>query len=391
MRGPDVVVSLKAVRDLVTSGDVGSPQNGAGEDMATRKLWVGLDVGADETAVCGTDDEGTVVFEHLVSTKASAVDALLAPKKRRIKLVGLESCSFAIPLTRSLRKLGYRVSVFDTRQASKFLAIRRNKTDKNDARGLAEIARLGRESVSEVHVKSPESQRLRSMLVTRQKLVGLRVTAESTMRSLFRLNGGRLRHSSSAAILKKNVANELKHIRKLGKIDLTEDIEPLLALSGALRTYLERIDKKLSSMAAEHPVCQSFLAIKGVGPLCALSFYTAVEDPTRFKRNADVGPYLGLVPLVRQSGQTTSKRRISKMGDRMTRSYLVTAANLHLRYGDTALRTWGANLMDRRGKRRAQVAVARKLAVIMISMWKSNEAYDPQRGETPFAREAVVA
>lgn len=359
--------------------------------MTIRRLWVGLDVGADQTAVCGTDDEGTVVFEHLVPTEAFALHKLLAVEKRRIKLISLESGSLAIPLTRSLRKLGYRVAVFDTRQASKFLAIRRNKTDKNDAKGLSEIARLGRDSVSEVRVKSPECQQLRSMIVARQKLVTLRVIAEGSMRSLLRLNGGRLKNSSSATGLRRNVASELKQIRKLGKIDLAEDIEPLLALSEALRANLDRIDKKLLRMARENPVCQNFLAIKGVGPLCALSFYSAVEDPIRFKRNADIGPYLGLVPLVRQSGNTTSKRRISKMGDRITRSYLVSAANLHLRYGDSALRTWGECLINRSSKRQAQVAVARKLAVIMISMWKSKEPYDPHHGERFFTKERVAA
>jgi transposase len=158
--------------------------------MAAKTLWVGLDVGADNMALCGTDDRGAVVFEHLIPTCAAAFNDLLRPEKRRIKLIGMESSSSAIPLTRSLRKLGYRVAVFDSRQASKFLAIRQNKTDKNDARGIAEIARLGRDSVSEVRVKSAECQRLRSTLMTRQRLVVLRTATEGSMRSLFRLNGG---------------------------------------------------------------------------------------------------------------------------------------------------------------------------------------------------------
>lgn len=350
--------------------------------MPTRNMWVGLDVGANDTAVCATDERGRVIFEHLIPTSATQLDTLLRPEKRRIKLIGLESTDTAIGLTRSLRKLGYRVAVFDTRQASKFLAIRRNKTDKNDARGLADIVRVGRDSVSEIRVKSPDCQRLRSMLVTRQKLVELRVITEGHMRSLIGLNGGRLKSSSSAAALKRHVAEELKAVRELKKIDLEEEIQPLLALSEALRTYLESIDKKLTRTAQEHPICGKFLAITGVGPLCALSLYSLVEDPGRFERNADIGPYLGMVPRVRQSGQTTSMGRISKMGDRMTRKYLVTSALHHLRYGKSALNTWGMNLWERAGKRKAQVAVARKLAVIMISMWKSNSSYDPQRGST---------
>src|SRR5437879_4718771 len=117
--------------------------------MARPSLWIGLDVGADETTVCETDDNGTVIFERPVDTNASALHALLRSDKRRIKLIGLESGCFSMVLCRSLLKLGYPVAMFEARQASKFLAIRRNKTDKNDARGLADIARLGRGSVSE--------------------------------------------------------------------------------------------------------------------------------------------------------------------------------------------------------------------------------------------------
>ena len=348
--------------------------------MTRTRLWVGLDVGADEMTVCCTDDQGNVVFEQLVPTKAVALHALLKGAKRRIALIGLEAGSFGVPLTRSLRKLGYRVAVFDTRQASKFLAIRQNKTDKNDARGLADIVRLGQGSVSEVHVKSSECQRLKSTLVTRQRLVRIRVAAEGAMRSLFRLNGGRLRASSSAVTLRKNVTDELKRIRKIEKLDLTEDVEPLLALSQAIRTYLKGLDKRLDKLAADNPVCRRFLEIPGVGPICALSFYSTIENPTRFRRNSDVGAYLGMVPMIRQSGQSTTKLRISKMGDGMTRSYLTTAAQHHLQHGNSALTAWGAVLAKRLGKGGVHVAVARKLAITMLAMWKSGERYDPYLG-----------
>jgi len=348
--------------------------------MAARTLWVGLDVGADTMAVCATDNRGTVEFEHLIPTNAAVFHQLMKAEKRRIKLIGLESGAAAIPLTRSLRKMGYRVAVFDSRKTSKFLAIRKNKTDKNDARGIAEIARVGRVSVSEVRVKAPECQQLRSMRVTRKKLVTLRTTVENSMRSLFRLNGGRLKKSTTAAALKANVTNELKILRKLAKIDLTEDIGPLLGLSEMIRTHVEVLDKRLAQLAEDHPVCRNFLEITGVGPICALSFYSAVEDPGRFKRSADIGPFLGMTPVVRQSGQSTSRRPISKMGDAMTRSYLVSAALNHLRFGTSAISVWGRGLRERTSYRQARVAVARKLAVMMIAMWKSGERYDPQRG-----------
>jgi transposase len=270
--------------------------------------------------------------------------------------------------------------MFEARQASKFLAIRRNKTDKNDARGLADIARLGRGSVSEVRVKSSECQRLRSMLVTRHKLVQLRTTIEGSIRSLFRLNGGKLKSASSAATLKRNATDEIRRLRKVDKVDLADEVEPLLALSLATRAYVGALDRRLTKRAEDDPICSRFLEIPGVGPITALCFYSAVEDPTRFHRNADVGAFLGLVPMLRQSGQNVARMRISKMGDSMTRTYLTTAAQHHLLHANSSMTAWGAVLSERLRKRGVQVAVARKLAITMLAMWKSGEQYDPYRG-----------
>jgi transposase len=327
--------------------------------------------------MCGTESSGRVVFEELIETRAAALHSLLKGQKRRIQLIGLESGMFGIVLSRSLRKLGYPVAMFDARQASKFLAIRRNKTDKNDARGLADVARLGRECVSEVRVKTPECQRLRSTLVTRQKLVRLRVMAEGTMRSLFRLNGGKLNSSYSADALRKNVNKEIRRMRKVAKVDLSEDIEPLLELSAATRRFVEGLDQRLAKRAEEDPVCRRFLEIPGVGPITALAFKSSIEDPHRFTKNANVGAYLGLVPRVRQSGQSTARLRISKMGDSMTRAYLTSAAQHHVRDGKSAVAAWSASLSERLHRRGVYVAVARKLAIMMLAMWKSGERYDP--------------
>ena len=348
--------------------------------MARTSLWVGLDVGADETTVCATDDRGAVIFELPVETKPPALHAVLKCYKSRIRLIALESCSFGIVLCRSLLERGYPIAMFEARQASKFLAIRKNKTDKNDARGLADIARLGRGSVSEVRIKTPECQRLRSTLVTRQKLVRLRIAIEANMRSLLRLNGGRLSSSYSTAALRRNVSEELRRLRRSEKIDLSEEIEPLLALSTAMRGYIDDLDQKLSKRAAEDPVCQRFLEIPGVGPITALAFYSAVDDPQRFRRNADIGPYFGLVPRVRQSGQTLTRTRISKIGDTLTRTYLTSAAQHHLRTADSSLALWGTKLSERLNKCGVHVALARKLAVTMLAIWKSGEHYDPYYG-----------
>jgi transposase len=350
--------------------------------MAKESLWIGIDVGADAISWCATDDSGAVVHENSCATKAKALHEMLRPDKRRIKLIGLESGSFGILLTRKLRQLGYPVAVFEARQASKFLAIRRNKTDKNDARGMADIARVGRGTVSEVRVKSPECQRLRSTLIMRQKLVQVRVTIEGALRSLIRLNGGKLKRSSTLAGFQKNVEAELRRLRREDRIDLRADADPLVALSVATRGYVELLDRRLRLEAEESPVCRRFTDIPGVGPLTALSFYSSIEDPHRFTRCADVGAFLGLVPVVRESGQIAAKRRISKAGDKLTRSLLATAAQHHAKWADTAISSWAKELSKRLKPGGVTTAVARKLAVTMLSIWKADRPYEPYPAST---------
>jgi transposase len=148
-----------------------------------------------------------------------------------------------------------------------------------------------------------------------------------------------------------------------------------------MRSYLKTLDERLELTAKEQPICRRFMEIPGVGPICALSFYSAIEEPTRFGRNSDVGAYLGLVPKVRQSGQSTVRLRISKMGSSMTRGHLGTAALQHLRYAKSDLQAWGESLAERIGKQRARTAVSRKLAVTMLAMWKSGEPYQSSRVE----------
>jgi transposase len=291
-------------------------------------------------------------------------------------------------LYRYLVKLGYPLAMFEARQASKFLSIRKNKTDKNDARGLADIARLGRGSISEVRVKAPECQRLRSLLVTRQKLVRLRTAVEGNIRSLLRLNGGKLNSSYSTAALRKNVTEELKRLRRSEKIDLSDEIEPLLTLSTAMRGYIVDLDRRLAQRAKEDPVCQRFLEIPGVGPITALAFYSAVDDPYRFRRSTDIGAYFGLVPRVRQSGQRLTRTRITKSGDRLTRTYLTSAAQHHLRTADSSLTRWGTALSERLRKPGVHVALARKLAVTMLAIWKSGAHFDPYHGASAARLEA---
>lgn len=343
-------------------------------------LYVGIDAGADSLEACLIDPSGRVLAEREMASDVKEVASFIQMHSGGVPtIIGIEAGSFTIGLVRKLRGSCFLVHAFETRQTSKFLAIRKNKTDTNDARSIADIVRLGRGTVAEVFIKSAECQHLRSRLVIRQKLVRQRVASEGTIRSVFRLNNGRLKRPFSAGGLRQIVLAELQRIRVQEGIDLAADVLPVLQLCEGLRRSVATIDRALERQARENPVCKAFMQIPGVGVLTAQSFYSAIEDPARFTKVADIGAYFGLTPRIRQSGVSRQKVGISKMGNTLTRTHLVTAATvmMRLKKQDTALQVWAMKLAQRIGKRRARAALARKLAVVMLSMWKSGQPFTP--------------
>lgn len=353
----------------------------------SKRLWVGLDVGVHTTSICILNASGDPVLEQNVPTSVTNLDAILRPLRRgNIDVVGMEAGATSTHLARGLERLRYSVALFECRQAAAYLGIRQNKTDRNDARSIAEVAMSGRGAVSEVAVKNLECQRIRSMLTQRQHFLRMRVGCEAAIGSLFHLYGGKMARSHSAVVLRRNTIAELTRLRREQKVDLREDVAPALAISESLRMYVEHLDRSLSETAENIEVCRRFMEIPGVGPMTALSFYSAVGNPERFDKNIDVGPYLGLVPRVRQSGMTVARTRISKMGNTMTRQYLTSAAMSLLRAStkETRLKAWGLELRERRGRGRARTAVARKLAIVMLTMWKRGTTFDPLAGAPGF-------
>ena len=352
-------------------------------------FFVGLDIGADRSTACLLDQHGIPLDEQAVPTSCDEVSGFIASHAAIENVaIGMESGSGGMLLARRLRERGYRVHIFSARQASNFLKIRQNKTDLNDARGIADIVRLGRGVVPEVFLKSPECQHLRSQLVLRQKLVQHRVAGENAINSVFRLNGGRLKKSWSAESLKRHVETELSRLHTIEGVDLRADIQPVLAICMSTRRYLEKLDRTLTRTAERNPVCSRFMQIPGIGPISALSFYSAVDDPYRFCRNEDVGAYFGLVPKIKQSGTVLKRRSITKMGNSLTRAHLGIAAGTMLRLSsaDCALKTWALNAIPRVGKPKARTALSRKLAVVMIAMWKSNTNFQPEGVSPPSAK-----
>jgi transposase len=346
--------------------------------MASDTIWIGLDLGLQRTHVCVTDDQGETVQEASCKSSVEAIEALLAPYSvAQIGLIAVEAGS-GMYISRKLRDRGFPVGIFEARKASKFLAIRKSKTDSGDAKGLADIARLGRNTVSQVFLKSPRIQELRSKLAMRHGLVRLRVSTEAMVRARLTLHGRTLVIPRSPFSLQQQCEAQLEQLRAEEGVDLTLELAPLIEVCEGIRRHLKRLDHELEAEAKRNPTCQLLMEVPGVGFLSALSFYTAIEDPTRFRRASDVAAYLGLVPKRYQSGEVSRVRGITKNGSKMTRTHLVTAATVMRAVApDCALASWAGKLRERIGPKRSRVALARKLSIVLLSMWKTGSYYEP--------------
>jgi transposase len=348
------------------------------------RIWAGLDVGVETTSICVIDDAGEVLKETVCGTVLKDVHAELRwLRRRRFARIALES-GCGLSLARGLRSLGYSVDVFESRQLSRFLRARRNKTDAGDASGIAEAGRVGARLVSKVHLKSLEGQLLHSRLSIRRHLIRQRLKTENLLCRQIELFGGRVRGIKRSQ-LRPKVEAEIATLFGKASTPLTLEFRYLLDHYDALLAHEQGVDRELHRFSSGHELCRRFMQIPGIGPICALTFYAAVEEPDRFTRSVDIGPYLGLTPTLHQSGLTCRTGRISKMGNSATRSLLVHAAITFMQCssGESALRRWASEIEQRRGRARARVALARKLATVMLAMWKSGEGYRAERRTVP--------
>jgi transposase len=308
--------------------------------------FAGLDISMDETHVCVLDREGVVVRESKTESTAEAIAGELAkaPICRRIVF---ETGRMAPILFHGLNQLGLPVVCVESRQAYQALkSLATHKTDRNDARGLAHLARTG--FFKPVHVKSLPAHALRSLISARKKLVGQRVTLENQIRGLAVVFGVRLPRALTAAF----IDNALRASE--GIAGLSVAMRGLSAARTAVMTAVAAIDADIRRMTRASVACRRLMTIPGVGQLTALAFVAAIDDPSRIHRSRDVGAYLGLVPRRYQSGEVDYVGSISKCGDRRVRTLLYEAANVMLtRYKG---QTQGLGLRDRQAINDAQSA-----------------------------------
>jgi len=343
-----------------------------------QSLWVGLDLGLRKTHLSIIDDTGAPLREEVCETSIAAIsERLPSVHEGRINLIAVEA-GCGTHVVRRLRAAGHPIAMFEARKASKFLAVRRSKTDASDARGLADMGRLGRQTISQVHLKSVECEQLRAELVMRNRFVKLRVATEGALRARFTQYGRRMKRPRSSRSFREEIEAQLLALKTDEGFDLRDALTPLIDVCESLRECQEKLDDRLERAASKHPVCRRLMEMPGVGPICSISFYTAIEDPNRFERPSDIAAYLGLVPRRYQSGDVSYTRGITKTGSKMTRTHLVTAAMVFIARGpESALKEWASALKERIGTRRAQVALARKLSIILLSMWKDGTHFEP--------------
>ncbi|ACK84799.1 IS110-like element ISMex9 family transposase [Methylorubrum extorquens] len=326
---------------------------------------VGLDVSVKETAICIVDPHGKVVHRATVESHPEVIGQHLIDLGHAYARVGLEAGPLSPWLYAGLVEVGLPAICVETRHMHAALSARINKTDRNDALGIAQMMRVG--LFKPVHVKTLASQQRRLLLTSRKLLQRKAYDIESDLRGQLR-NFGLKVGVVGAVGFEQRVRDLVLDLPFVAAVVL-----PLLEARAALRTQLAKLHKMLLEQVRTDPVCRRLMTAPGVGPVVALTYRTCVDNPARFGRSQCVGAHYGLTPRLYQSGETMRVGRISKCGDRMMRAALYEAALVLLtgsRGRWSGLKVWGLAVAKRRGMQKALVAVARKLAIVLHRMWR---------------------
>jgi transposase len=333
--------------------------------------FAGLDVSLEKTHICVLDRDGMVAFEASAASSPAAISDALKAAPTCMRVV-FETGRMAPMLYHGLAELGVPVVCIESRQAYQALkTLTTHKTDRNDARGLAQLARTG--FFKPVHVKSLPAHAVRALIMARKNLVGQRITLENQIRGLAVVFGVRLPRGLNPAFVQQVIA------MSDGISGLSSAMQGLVAARHAVLAAIVAIDADIKRLVLASGACRRLMTIPGVGPLTALAFTAAIDDPTRFRRSRDIGAYLGLVPRRYQSGEVDYTGSISKVGDQRVRTLLYEAANVMLtRFkGALKLKDWALAIARRSNMRKARIALARRLAIIMHAMLRHGTEFKP--------------
>jgi transposase len=332
---------------------------------------IGIDLGDNSHQLCMLDAAGQIVMEGAMPNTMASLEKFFAALPKT--LIAMEAGTHSPWISAALAAWGHEVLVANPRKLHA-ISDSQAKSDKNDARTLARLARADPTLLSPIHHRGAGTQADLALLKARHALVRSRTMLVNHCRGIAKSLGHRLPPCSAESFHKQQAAVA---------VELREALEPLLRTIGETTTKIRQLERKIEALAEEkYPDSERLSQPVGVGVLTALAFMLVLEDPTRFAKSRQVGPYVGLTPARDQSGAVDKQLRITKAGDSYLRALLVQCAHhvLSQRSKDCELKRWGLKLAERGGKaakKRAVVAVARRLAVQMHRLWMSDEPYDP--------------
>ena len=354
--------------------------NGLKHQKEKRSMdhFAGLDVSVKETSVCIVDEMGKIVREVKVASEPEALLAVLTCPDYHFKRIGLEAGPLSQWLYSVLAEACLPAICVETRHMRAALKAQINKTDRNDARGMAQMMRVG--LYRPVHVKTLRSQKLRMLLTHRKLLQSKAIAIDNDLRGTLR-NFGLKVGMVGAARFEARIKELIQNLP-----DLAVLVEPLLVVRRVLREQLGILHRRLLAIVRDDDVCRRLMTVPGVGPVVALTYRATVDVPARFRKSKSVGAVFGLTCAKYQSGEIDRSGAISRCGDEMMRTLLYEAAQSMLFHSTrwSWLKAWAMQIARHRGMKKAIVALARRLAVVMHRIWVDGT-------EFRWTREAVAA
>ncbi|WP_282611131.1 IS110 family transposase [Pelagibius sp. Alg239-R121] len=336
-------------------------------------FYIGCDVSLRTISVCVMDAAGKIHLRKDVAASPDTLFALLGPY-RNACLVGLEAGSTTNWLVRALRNFGVHTLCLEAHHTRKVLSAQPVKTDRNDAEGLAQLLRTG--WYKETHVTQEDTQELKSYLEARQTVKNKQQDIKNAIRGLVKPFGVIL-PKGSGSLWPGAVRERLLHER----FGLWDVIDPLLTAYESLCDAVSRYDAFIRKYARNDEVCARLQTIDGIGPINAFAFKTVIDTPDRFSSNRDVGAYLGLTPRIYASGESERRGGITRAGSSMMRSLLFEAAQSLLSRTKrlSSLKSWAMRLCKKKPTKLVVAALARKLGVLMLAIWKNGTTFNPKR------------
>jgi transposase len=345
--------------------------------------YAGIDVSLEYSSVCIVDGGGKIVREGKVASEPAALIGYFQSLGFALSRIGLEAGPLSQWLYAAMRQAGLAVELLETRHVHDAFKAMPVKSDRNDARGIAQLMRLG--WFRPVHCKSIAAQEVRAMLTARKLLQSKLRDVENHLRGVLRGFGLKVGHTTA-----RSFAGRIYELVS-GQANLETITQALLAVHAVLLREFNGFEKRVRIMARTHVQAKLLMTTPAVGPIVGLTYACAIDDPARFKSSKQTGVHFGLTPKKYQSGQTDYTGRISKIGDAAVREALYQAAHVMLTKpvkGCSQLKSWAMRIARRAGMRKAKVALARKLAVIMHRMLADAKPFDPAAATKPVAAAA---